>query len=114
MGTMAVIKQGSTLPVLSITLSNAAGAIDLSLATSATLIFRLTESGVLISRAGVITSPASAGEVTYTFTTADWDSGDFDVGDYQFICHVVFTGGGVLPVPTIGFGRLVVHASLGA
>lgn len=108
------IKRGDTLPALTTTLKDAAGApIDLTNVTTVTLLAQKNTGGTALSRACVKESPQTSGKVTYTFVTADWNAGGFTVGRYNIEWELVYSTGAKLTIPTDGYLVLQVGQDLG-
>lgn len=106
------IKRGDTRPILRLELATASAPLDLTNATSVSILFK--QSGaVQLERAGVIDDPATAGVVTYTFVDADWDAGQFVLGMGKLEVEVTLSGGYILTVPTVGYGSFRVTPDLG-
>jgi hypothetical protein len=104
------IKENDRLPILTMTLKDAAGAvIDLVTNVSGVkLIMNNSSTGV-----NKINAPASSTSVGGVMTY-EWAAGDTDtVGTYNCEVQITYTSGKPLTVPTSGYKTVEVTADLG-
>jgi hypothetical protein len=102
------LKQNDTWPPLVATLSDIAGPLDLTDADTIRLILR--SRALVITTAPVeIVDPASSGQVTYTFTTADTRV----AGDYSLEFEITWNNGGIETVPNDSYLTITIVEDLG-
>lgn len=105
------IKQGNTLPTLDTVLRDGAGVpLDLTNAISVGLSMVLCEHPrtVKLDVATATFVADTTGTVSYAWAAADTDT----VGVYNIEWTVISPGGGVMTVPSSGFDRVSVNATV--
>jgi len=102
------IKQNDNLPLLIANLKNSDGTV-INL-TSANVFFKMkniNNSGLLVNTEANVTSP-SLGTVQY-----EWIANDTSVGgEFSSEFEIIFSGGEVQTVPTIGYISIKIHDDL--
>lgn len=92
------LTQNRRLPILRAVLRDYSGPIDLTTASAVKWVM-MSQGGVnKVNTAGAITNPATNGEVTYT-----WASADVDTPGTFFGKWMVTIGGQDLPIPSDGY-----------
>jgi len=102
------IKQGDLLPIISATMTDNNGVVDLTNATSVKLILKKRRSGLAIEKTASIVSPATSGIVRYVWVTNDTDT----IGIYDAEWEVTFTGGSLMTFPNGGCDVIEIYPDL--
>jgi hypothetical protein len=102
------MKQGDTLPNLTVQLLGPTGAaLDLTAATGVTFVMRSAAGVQLVRRAATVTT-AAQGRVSFT-----WQAGDTDlIGEHDAEWIATFPGGKELTVPNRGYDKIAISARL--
>lgn len=99
------VKAGDTYPPVQITLSDAGGSVDLTVADSVRFVMK---SGATIVEGPMTVTDATAGIVEYT-----WTSGDTDIAAvYQAEVEVTWNVGEIETFPNDGYKTVTILADL--
>lgn len=102
-------KRHDTYPVLTATLSDAAGtAVDVSGATIKFIMRKVGETEPTVNAAMTFVTDGTNGQVKYTWQTGDTE----DAGLYYCEYQVTYAGGEVQTFPTVGFDKVHIYGDL--
>lgn len=103
------IKSGDTTPVITATLTDSAGAaVNLTGATVRFIMRKGGTSSAKVTGEADIGSPASGGEVSYTWEATDTDT----PGIYSACWEVTFSGGAIQTFPNAGYTSVAILPQL--
>lgn len=106
MATVFPIKQNTTRPKLTTTLSGFGGGATLATASSVVMRMRHTESGTVVVLGGTTAiTNAALNEVTYTWVLADTAV----VDEYQVEFKITWNDGGIEIVPNNAYNTVVIY-----
>ena len=107
------IKRGDSWPPIDAQLTDQDGPIDLTTATSVTLLFKTASGSTTYSKACTVTD-AATGLVRYAWTTADAASGPTsEVNTFNIEWEILWSDSTKTTVPNVGYKTLAIEPDLG-